>query len=91
MSSIILLIYQILLTPQFLLIYQYQAALAITGTQQGTSRKKLYAYDELGWESLSDRRWSRRLTQFYKIQNNMTGNVAPSLVIPILISPSRDI
>ena len=31
---------------------QYQAALAITGTWQGTSRNKLY--DELGWESLSD-------------------------------------
>ena len=28
---------------------QYQAALAITGTWQGTSRNKLY--DELGWES----------------------------------------
>ena len=36
---------------------QYQAALAITGTWQGTSRNKLY--DELGLESLSDRRWSR--------------------------------
>ena len=35
----------------------------------GTSRNKLY--EELGWESLSDRRWSRRLFQFYKIHNNL--------------------
>ena len=44
---------------------QYQAALAITGCWQGTNRNKLY--DELGWESLSDRRWSRRLVLFYKV------------------------
>ena len=36
---------------------QYQAALTITGTWQGSNRTKLY--DELGWESLSDRRMSR--------------------------------
>ena len=34
---------------------QYQAALAITGGWKGTNRSKLY--DELGWESLSGRRW----------------------------------
>ena len=49
---------------------QYQTATAITGTWQGTNRNKLY--DELGWESLSDRRRSRRLIQLYKIRNNMT-------------------
>ena len=49
---------------------QYSAALAVTGTWRGTSRTKLYA--ELGWESLSSRRWSRRLTLFYKIINNLT-------------------
>ena len=32
-------------------IIQYQAALAVTGEWQGSSRSKLY--DELGWESLS--------------------------------------
>ena len=36
---------------------RYSAALAVTGTWRGTSREKLYA--ELGWESLSPRRWSR--------------------------------
>ena len=48
---------------------QYSAALAVTGTWRGTSRKKLYA--ELGWESLSSRRWSRRLILFYKMMNNL--------------------
>ena len=41
---------------------QYSAAFAVSGTWRGTSREKLYA--ELGWESLSLRRWSRRLTLF---------------------------
>ena len=49
---------------------QYNAALAITGTWRGTNRSKLY--EELGWESLNDRRWSGRLIQFYKIHNNLT-------------------
>ena len=49
---------------------QYQAALAITGTWHGSNRAKLY--EELGWESLSDRRWCRRILQIYKIKNNMT-------------------
>ena len=38
---------------------QYQAALAITGAWQGSNRSKLY--EELGWESLSDRRMFRRI------------------------------
>ena len=29
-------------------------------------------YDELGWESLSNRRWARRLVIFYKIHNDLT-------------------
>ena len=49
---------------------QYQAALAITGTWQGTNRNRLY--DELGWESLNYRRWSRRLILFYKIHNGIS-------------------
>ena len=44
---------------------QYRAALAITGTWQGTNRSKLY--EELGWETLSDRRWCRRILQIHKI------------------------
>ena len=49
---------------------QYQAALAITGTWQGSNRSKLY--EELGWETLSDRRWCRRILQIHKIKDNMT-------------------
>ena len=49
---------------------QYQAALAISGTWKGTNRDKIY--EELGWETLDQRRFFRRLTQFYKIMNNLT-------------------
>ena len=49
---------------------QYQAALAVSGAWNGTNMNKLY--DELGWESLSDRRWFRRLIQYFKINNNLT-------------------
>ena len=49
---------------------QYQAALVITGAWQGSNRSKLY--EELGWESLSDRRWCRRILQIYKIINSNT-------------------
>ena len=50
---------------------QYKAALIVSGCWQGTSREKLY--EELGWESLSDRRIVvRRLTVLYKIKNNLT-------------------
>ena len=49
---------------------QYHSALAITGAWKGSSLNKVY--DELGWESLADRRYCRRLFQFYKIRNNLT-------------------
>ena len=49
---------------------QYQSALAITGTWQGTSRVKLY--NELGLESLSDRRSLNRVVQVFKIKNNLS-------------------
>ena len=48
---------------------QYSAALAVTGSWRGTSEK---FYIELGRESLSSRRWSRRLTLFYEIINNLS-------------------
>ena len=44
---------------------QYNAALAITGAIRGTSKAKLY--QELGFESLKDRGWFRRLCFLYKI------------------------
>ena len=45
---------------------QYNAALAITGATQGTSKTKLYK--ELGLEFLKIRRWFRGLCTFYKIR-----------------------
>ena len=48
---------------------QYNAALAITGAIIETSKEKLY--QELGFESLKDRRWLRRLCYLYKIVNDL--------------------
>ena len=59
----------------------YSTARAITGTWKGISREKLYS--ELGWESLTCRRWSRRLTFFYKIINNLTPAYAKDLIQPL--------
>ena len=47
---------------------QYQAALAVSGAWQGSNRSKLY--EELGWESLSCRRWYKRILQIHKILSN---------------------
>ena len=44
---------------------QYNAALAITGPIRGTSKEKLC--QELGFESLKDRRWLRQLCYLHKI------------------------
>ena len=44
---------------------QYNTALAITGAIRGSSKVKLY--QELGLESLKERRWMRRLCYLYKI------------------------
>ena len=60
---------------------QYQAALAITGCWRGSNRNKIY--DELGWESLSDRRWSRRMIQLFKIRNDMTPQYLKNNLPPI--------
>ena len=49
---------------------QYSAALAVAGVWRGTNRQKLY--NELGWESLYNRRWYRRLCHFFNLRK--TGN-----------------
>ena len=49
---------------------QYQAAPAVTGAWQGSSRVKLY--EELGWESLSERRMCKRVLQIHKIVDRRT-------------------
>ena len=47
---------------------QYNAALTITGAIRGSSREKLY--QELGLESLQQRRWYRKLCYFFKLTEN---------------------
>ena len=57
---------------------QYKAALAITGTIKGTSRERLY--QELGLESLCDRRRYRRLIYFFNIVNYHSPNYLSRLL-----------
>ena len=47
---------------------QYEAALAVSGAWRGTNTDRLL--EELGWETLDNRRWYRRLCLFYKIVND---------------------
>ena len=72
---------------------QYQAALAITGTWKGTNKLKLY--EELGWESLSDRRYSNRILQVHKIIDGKTPSYLhaklPPNRHPFLTTVFRDI
>ena len=49
---------------------QYSSALAVTGAWRCTSRQRLY--NELGWESLYDRRWYRRLCHFCTEETTLT-------------------
>ena len=49
---------------------QYNAALAITGAFRGTSKEK--RYNELGLESLQNRRWYRKLSFLYKVIANQS-------------------
>ena len=49
---------------------QYNACLVTTGTFKGTLREHLY--QELGLESLKDRRWHRKLCFFYKIVKGLS-------------------
>ena len=57
---------------------QYNAALAITGAIQGTSRDKIYA--ELGLESLKARRRYKRLSCMFKIMNKQAPNYLINLI-----------
>ena len=59
---------------------QYQAALAVTGAWQGSDRVKLY--EELGWESLSDRRMCKRVLQIHKIVNGRTPSYLRDIMPP---------
>ncbi len=63
---------------------QYKAALAITGAIQGTSREKLY--QELGLESLCDRRRYRRLVYFFNIVHGNCPEYLSELLPPKILS-----
>ena len=59
---------------------QYQSALAISGAWHGSNRAKLY--EELGWESLADRRMGRRILHIHNIFNKtpyLTDKLPPKL------------
>ena len=56
---------------------QYNAALAITGAIRGSSRERLY--EELGLESLGERRWYHKLVYFFNIA---LGN-SPRTLLPL--------
>ena len=64
---------------------QYHCALAITGAWQGTNLDNIY--EQLGWESLTDRRCCRRLFHFYKIKNDLTSSYLKVLLPPLMNHP----
>ena len=64
---------------------QYKAALAVTGAWQGSNRSKIF--EELGWESLSDRRMSRRILMMHKIVNNQTPDYLTAKLLPMARAP----
>ena len=61
---------------------QYQAGLIISGCWKGTNKLKLY--NELGWESLSERRKLHRLITYYKIKNS----IAPEYLSEYVLNES---
>ena len=77
---------------------QYKAALLVSGAWKGSNRTKLY--EELGQESLSDRRRIRRILQLHRIVNSQTpryltdklaiaGPINMQIAPPFLQNPAR--
>ena len=62
---------------------KYNVCLAITGTIRGTSKETLN--QDLGFETMKERRWFRRLCCFYKLLNNQ----APAYLYRLLSPPNR--
>ena len=60
---------------------QYNAVLAITGVIRGASKEKLY--QELGLESLRNRRWLRRMSYLYKIVSTKLPPYLYDLIPPL--------
>ena len=63
---------------------KYNDYLAITGAIRGTSKERIY--QELGIESLANRRWYRRMCLFWKIVNGLSLNYLTSYLPPIQFS-----
>ena len=59
------------------------------GAIRGTSTEKLY--QELGFESLKDRRWLRRLCYLYKIVNTKQSGYLNDLIPPFQRSPRNKV
>ena len=57
---------------------QYNASLAITSAIRGTGNKKLH--QQLGFESLQQRRWFRKLCTFYRIYKNHSPSYLYNLI-----------
>ena len=53
---------------------KYHAILAVTGACRGTSRQRLF--EELGLESLYQRRWYRRMCHFFSLKKNTKASVS---------------
>ena len=54
-----------------------------TGIWKGTSSNKFY--EQLGWESLSDRRWFHRLVQLFKIHGSLPLTLKPQFRVHEII------
>ena len=63
---------------------QYNAVLAITDTIRATSKEKLY--QELGLQSLRNRRWLRRMTYLYKSISTKSPPYLYELIPPLQMS-----
>jgi hypothetical protein len=66
---------------------QRRAALLCTGAFKRSSYKKLL--DELGWESLEDRRKKAKLILMFKIINNLTPNYLKELIPPQVLDATN--
>ena len=60
---------------------QYNTALAITGAIKGSSKEKLY--QELGFGSLKDRRWMRKLCYLYKVISSKRPSYLYNMLPPL--------
>ena len=67
---------------------QYNAALAITGAIRGTSKERLY--QELGLESLRNRRWFHRLCFIFKVINNRSPHYLFTMLPQFIFSRNPD-